>query len=487
MRSDSLSDLGERSGPTALAEELRQTLGDGQVLSDPLDLYVFGKDGGLARGDPSLVVFPRSTEEVSAVMRAARRRGVPVIPRGSGTGLAGGTVATGQALLLVTTRMNRIEEVDRENRTAWVQPGVINLDLSMHTAKYGLYFAPDPSSQSACSIGGNVANNSGGLHCLAEGTTVNHVLALEVVTPEGEVLMLGGAAPDPVGLDLRGVMVGSEGTLGVVTKALVKLTPEPPAVRTLLMAFDELEHAASTVSGIIANGLVPGALEMMNQSMTQAVERFARAGFPTEAGAVLIAEVTGHPSAVDAEAALVRRTAENRGAVLIRTAAEESERRRIWLGRKSAFGAVAQMNPDYYLHDTVVPRTRLVETIEKVDEVAERHGLLMMNVFHAGDGNLHPLMSFDASVPGMLERVEEAGKELIEICVAMGGALSGEHGIGLEKKDFMHLVFDESGLDAQARIREAFDPEGLLNPGKVLPEGARCFDFGKPPPAGAWV
>ena len=487
MSSDGLSDLEEQSGLTGLAGELRQRLEDGQVLSDPLDLYVFGKDAGLARGEPSLVVFPHSTEEVSAVMRAAARRRIPVIPRGSGTGLSGGTVATGPALLLVTTRMNRIEEVDRGNRTAWVQPGVINLDLSTHTAQYGLYFAPDPSSQSACSIGGNVATNSGGLHCLAEGTTVNHVLALEVVTAEGEVLILGGAAPDPVGLDLRGVMVGSEGTLGVVTKALVKLTPEPPAVRTLLMAFEKLEHAAAAVSGVIANGLVPGALEMMNQSMTQAVERFARAGFPTDAGAVLIAEVTGHPSAVDAEAALVRRTAQSRGAVLIRTAAEESERRRIWLGRKSAFGAVAQMNPDYYLHDTVVPRTRLVETVEKVDEVAERYGLLMMHVFHAGDGNLHPLMSFDASVPGMLERVEAAGKDMIEICVAMGGTLSGEHGIGLEKKDFMPLVFDETALDAQARIREAFDPGGLLNPGKVLPEGARCFDFGKPPPAGAWV
>ena len=389
--------------------------------------------------------------------------------------------------MLVTTRMNRIEEVDRENRTAWVQPGVINLDLSMHTAPYGLYFAPDPSSQSACSIGGNVANNSGGLHCLAEGTTVNHVLAVEVVTAEGEVMVMGGAAPDPIGLDLRGVMVGSEGTLGVVTKVLVKLTPSPPAVRTLLMAFDDLEHAAATVSGIIANGLVPGALEMMNQSMTRAVERFARAGFPTEAGAVLIAEVTGHRSAVDAEAAVVRRIAESRQATLIRDAAEESERNRIWLGRKSAFGAVAQMNPDYYLHDTVVPRTRLVEAIRKVDEIAEQHGLLMMQVFHAGDGNLHPLMSFDASEPGMLERVEAAGKDLIEFCVAVGGSLSGEHGIGLEKRDFMHLVFNEADLDAQARIREAFDPEGLLNPGKVIPEGSRCFDFGKPPPAGAWV
>ena len=269
---------------TALIAELREQLGDGQVLFDPLDLYVFGKDAGLTRGEPSLVVFPHSTEDVAAVMRAARRHGMPVIPRGSGTGLAGGAVATGPALLLVTTRMNRIEEVDPENRTAWVQPGVINLDLSVHTSPFGLYFAPDPSSQSACTVGGNVANNSGGLHCLAEGTTVNHVLAVEVVTPEGEVTVLGGAAPDPIGLDLRGVMVGSEGTLGIVTKVLVKLTPDPPAVRTLLMAFAELEQAAATVSGIIANGLVPGALEMMNQDMTIAVERFAKAGFPTDAG-----------------------------------------------------------------------------------------------------------------------------------------------------------------------------------------------------------
>ena len=472
---------------TALIAELREQMGDGQVLFDPLDLYVFGKDAGLTRGEPSLVVFPHSTEDVAAVMRAARRHGMPVIPRGSGTGLAGGAVATGPALLLVTTRMNRIEEVDPENRTAWVQPGVINLDLSVHTSPFGLYFAPDPSSQSACTVGGNVANNSGGLHCLAEGTTVNHVLAVEVVTPEGEVTVLGGAAPDPIGLDLRGVMVGSEGTLGIVTKVLVKLTPDPPAVRTLLMAFAELEQAAATVSGIIANGLVPGALEMMNQDMTIAVERFAKAGFPTDAGAVLIAEVTGHPSAVDAEAAIVRRIAENHQASLIHVAVEESERKRIWLGRKSAFGAVAQMNPDYYLHDTVVPRTKLVETVEKIDEVGQRHGLLMMNVFHAGDGNLHPLMSFDAAEPGALERVEAAGKDLIEVCVAMGGSLSGEHGIGLEKREFMPLVFNEADLDAQARLREAFDPEGCLNPDKILPEGARCFDFGRPPPVGVWV
>ena len=472
---------------TTLEAELRERLGDDRVLSDPLDLYVFGKDAGLTRGEPSLIAFPHDTEDVVTMVRLAGRYGVPVIARGSGTGLAGGVVATGSALLLVTTRMNRIEEVDVENRTAWVQPGVINLDLSTHTSPLGLYFAPDPSSQSACTIGGNVANNSGGLHCLAEGTTVNHVLALEVVTPDGDVILLGGSAPDPIGLDLRGIMVGSEGTLGIVTNVLVKLTPNAPAVRTLLLAFAELEQAAATVSGIIANGLVPGALEMMDQAMTQAVERFAHAGFPTDAGALLIAEVTGHPSAVDAEADLIRRIAQSQEATLIHVAVEESERKLIWLGRKSAFGAIAQMTPDYYLHDTVVPRTRLVEAVEQLYVISERHDIPILNVFHAGDGNLHPLMAFDAALPGVLERVEAAGRDLIEMCVGVGGSLSGEHGIGLEKRDYMPLVFNEADLDAQARVREAFDPDGRLNPGKILPEGSRCFDFGRPPPVGAWV
>ncbi len=470
-----------------LERDLREQLGNEKVLSDPLDLYVFGKDAGLVRGEPSLVAFPNNTEEVATLVRLANRHGVPVIPRGSGTGLAGGTVATDQALLMVTTRMKRIGEVDVDNRMVWVQPGVINQDLSNHTAPFGLYFVPDPSSQSVCTVGGNVANNSGGLHCLAEGTTVNHILGLEVVTARGEVVMLGGPSPDPIGLDLRSVMVGSEGTLGIVTDVLVKLTPNPPAVRTLLLAFASVEDAAATVSGIIANGLVPGALEMMDRAMTQAVERFAKAGFPTDAEALLIAEVTGHPAAVDSEAELVSRIARSHSATLVHVAAEESERKRIWFGRKSAFGAIAQMNPDYYLHDTVVPRTKLVEAINEVYVIGKRHDLHMLNVFHAGDGNLHPLMTFDGSQPGVLERVHAAGKDLIELCVAVGGSLSGEHGIGLEKRDYMPLVFDQVSLDNQARVREAFDPDGQFNPGKILPEGSRCFDFGRPPPAGAWI
>ncbi len=470
-----------------LEHDLREGLGTEKVFSDPLDLHIYGKDAGLTRGESNLIVFPTTTDDVVTLVRLASKHEVAVIARGSGTGLAGGVVATGEALLMVTSRMNRIEEVDVENRMVWVQPGVINQDLSNHTAPLNLYFVPDPSSQSVCTIGGNVGNNAGGLHCLAEGTTVNHVLGLEIVTADGERVILGGPSPDPIGLDLRSVMVGSEGTLGVVTKVLVKLTPDPPAVRTLMLAFAGVEDAAATVSGIIAGGLIPGALEMMDQGMIQAVERFAHAGFPTDAGALLIAEVSGHPSAVDAEADLIRRVAESHSATLIHIAVDEEERKRIWLGRKSAFGAIAQMNPDYYLHDTVVPRTRLVEIIKEVYLIGERHGIPMLNVFHAGDGNLHPLMTFDASQPGILDRVHAAGDDLIKACVAVGGSLSGEHGIGLEKRDYMPLIFDEVGLDAQARLREAFDPEGRLNPGKILPEGSRCFDFGRPPPVGAWI
>jgi glycolate oxidase len=471
----------------ALAQELRESLGADRVLDHRLELHIYGKDSGFTRGEPGVVAFPESTADVVTAVKAAKRHGVAVVARGSGTGLAGGAVPLEPALILALTRMNQIEHVSREDRTAWVGPGVINLDLSNDTHPLGLHFAPDPSSQAACSIGGNIANNSGGLHCLSEGTTVNHILAIEVVTPDGDVVQLGGAAPDPIGLDLRGVMVGSEGTLGVVTRALVKLTPDPRAARTLLLAFASIHDAAATVSGIIGVGLIPGALEMMDRPMTAAVERFVHAGFPTDAEAVLLAEVTGHESAVDAEAEVIRRVAEENNAMEVRIAVDDDERQRLWLGRKSAFGAIAQLSPDYYLHDTVVPRTRLVEALERITEIGRRYGIALFNVFHAGDGNLHPLMSFDASEEGIIDKVHAAGKELVQVCVDVGGSLSGEHGIGLEKRDYMGMVFNEYDLDAQARIREAFDPDGLMNPHKVLPSGSRCFDFGRPIPEGTWV
>jgi len=469
-----------------MIDELTAALDPERVLGSPLARHLYSKDAGVMRGNPTVVVVPIDTAEVQAVVRIANRFGVPIVARGAGTGLAAGAVPLDGGIVLSTTRMNRVHEIDPVNRTAWVGPGVINLDLSRATTTLGLHFAPDPSSQAACTIGGNVATNSGGPHCLAEGSTVNHVLALEVVLADGSVIMVGSAAPDEIGLDLRGVLVGSEGTLAIVTRALVKLTANAPDVRTLLAWFDSVSDAAATVSGVIAAGIVPAALEMMDQAMTRAVENWLHAGLPTEAAAILLAEVVGETAAVEAEADVIRRVAlENHAQV--RVAADEAERALLWKGRKSAFGAVAQAAPNYYLHDTVVPRTKLVETMEEVYRIGDKYGLTMLNVFHAGDGNLHPLMAFDAAEPGMLEKVQAAADELVELCVHMGGALSGEHGIGREKRDLMPLMFNEIDLDAQARIKEAFDPTGVFNPGKILPIGSRCFDVGGKLPEGAWV
>jgi glycolate oxidase len=459
-------------------DELRGVLGSDRVKDHPLEMHIYDKDAGVTRGPVAAVALPETTEETAHCVRIARRWNVPIVARGAGTGLAGGAVPTQPGLLVVMTRMNEIWEVDAENRTAWVGPGVLNLDLSVHTASLGLHYAPDPSSQSVCTVGGNVGTNAGGPHCLADGTTVAHILAVEMVTVDGDVVVLGGPAPDPIGLDLRAVVVGSEGTMGIVTRILVRLTETAPAEQTLLMAFAQIEDAAATVSGIIAAGVVPAALEMMDRPMVRAVENFVGAGYPTDAAAVLLAEVSGHPAAVAAEAAVVAAVAAEQGATEVRVAADDEERRLLWLGRKSAFGAVAQAAPDYYLHDTVVPRTRLVGVLTQVYEIAARHDLAMLNVFHAGDGNLHPLVAFDAKEPGVLDRVRSAAEEMVRISIEAGGTLSGEHGIGLEKRDLMGEVFAPVDLDAQARLRDAFDPRGALNPGKILPAGSRCYDFG---------
>ena len=461
-----------------LVDDLRVLLGDQRVKWEPLELRIYGSDAGTSHGMPAAVALPETTSEVCECVRLARKWDVPIFPRGAGTGLAGAAVPTEPGLVIALTRMNRILDVDVDSRTAWVGPGVINLELSNHIAHLGVHFAPDPSSQAACTIGGNVATNAGGPHCLADGTTVAHILGVEMVTVDGDVVTMGGPAPDPVGLDLRAVVVGSEGTLGIVTKVLARLTESPPAVRTMLIAFDSIEDAAAAVSGTIAGGIVPAALEIMDQPMIAAVENFVHADLPVEAAAVLLAEVTGHEAAVDAEARVITRIARDSGATQVRIAADDAERDLLWKARKSAFGAVAQAAPDYYLHDTVVPRTRLVEVMTKIYEIADRHELIMLNVFHAGDGNLHPLVAYDARDEEMSRRVSEAAEEMVLVSVEAGGSLSGEHGIGLEKRDLMDRVFGPVDLDAQARLRQAFDPEGNLNPGKVLPEGSRCFDYG---------
>jgi glycolate oxidase len=453
----------------SLVTDLEAVLDPKRVFSDPLRLHIYGKDSGIERGDPTVVVLPRTTQEVVDVVEVAAAHGIPVIPRGAGTGLASGVIATGPAVMVALTKMNRILDVDPVGQTAWVEPGVVNLDLSAHTEKLGLHFAPDPSSQSVSTIGGNVATGAGGPHCLAEGTTISHVLAVELVTADGEVLLIGSGAPDPIGLDLRAVVVGSEGTLGIVTKALVRLIPNPQDTRTVLAAFERIEQAAAAVSAIIARGIVPAALEMIDHEMAIAIENFLHAGLPIHAGGLLLAEVSGHSAAVGAELNAVVEIMKAEGAFELRTATDEREREELWRGRKSAFGAVTQMAPDYYLQDTAVPRTRLVEVIERVYDIAQRNGLVMMNVFHAGDGNLHPMVAFDAAEPGTLDRVHRASEEILRVCVEAGGTLSGEHGIGLEKRDLMPLIYTDTDLDAQTRVKAAFDPDDRCNPGKILP------------------
>ena len=473
----------------SLVSELRAVLGDEDVLEEPVELHLFSKDASLMRGEATCVAFPADAAEVAEIVRIAEAHRVPIVARGAGTGLAAGASPILGGIVVVTTAIDSVD-LDLENRTAWVGAGVINLDLSTAAAPYGLYFAPDPSSQSACTIGGNVANNSGGPHCLSEGSTTSHVLGMEVVLTGGEVVILGSQAPDPPGLDLKGVIVGSEGTLGIVTRVLVRLLPIEPDVRTLLMDFPSVEDAAKAVSGVIAAGLVPAALELMDQRMCQAVENWLQAGLPTDAAAVLLAEVVGETEGVESQASIIADIARENKAWDVQIAGTPEHRALLWKARKSAFGAVAQLAPDYYLHDAVVPRHRLVDTMKAVYEIADRHGLTMLNVFHAGDGNLHPLIAFDSSDPKMNELVRLAGDEILAVALKAGGALSGEHGIGLEKRDRMGANFSELDLDAQARLKEVFDPNGVFNPAKILPEGSRCFDFGgvrRELPDGAWI
>lgn len=472
-----------------LVVELREVLGDDNVLEEPIELHLFSKDASLMRGQPDVVVFPADAQDVSEIVKIAERHKAPLVARGAGTGLAAGASPTAGGIVVVTTRIKDLD-VDVENRTAWVGAGVINLDLSTATKPHGLYFAPDPSSQSACTIGGNVANNSGGPHCLSEGSTTSHILGMEVVLGGGEIAILGGQAPDPPGLDLKGVIVGSEGTLGIVTRALVRLLPIEPDVRTLLLDFATVEDAARTVSDTIGEGLVPAALELMDRQMVMVVENWLHAGLPTEAGAVLLVEVVGETEGVTSQAGIIERIAIKNHATGVQIAETEDRRELLWKGRKSAFGAIAQLASDYYLHDAVVPRTRLVETMNGIYDIAEKYDLTMCNVFHAGDGNLHPLIAFDASDPETNEKVHRAGDEIVSLCLEAGGALSGEHGIGIEKRDLMRMSFTELDLDAQARLKDVFDPAKVFNPTKVLPDGSRCFDFGgarREMPDGVWV
>jgi glycolate oxidase len=456
------------------------------VSAEPLELALYARDAGVASGRALAVCWPSSTADVAAAVRVARAHGRPFVARGSGTGLAGGATPLDDPVVIVTTQMNQVLDVDAQQRVAWVEPGVLNLDLSRAVAGLGLHYAPDPSSQQACTIGGNVGTNAGGPHCLAAGVTSAHVLAVEVVLADGTVAMLGGLEPDVPGYDLRGCFVGSEGTMGIATRIAVRLMPNPPVVATMLAAFALVDDAAATVSGVIAAGVLPAALEMMDARITRAVEDFVGAGYPRDAEAVLLCEVDGLAGGVDEQVAEISAVARAHGATSVRVAADDAERALLWKGRKSAFGAIARIAPDYYLHDAVVPRTKLVPVLRRVYDIADAHDLTVMNVFHAGDGNLHPLLVFDRRQPGVWHRVYAAGTEILEACLDAGGVLTGEHGVGIEKRDLMGKLFNVDDLDAQARVRDAFDPDGAANPQKVLPRGSRCGEMQRVP-EGAWI
>jgi glycolate oxidase len=459
-------------------DALVAAIGADGVRTDGAHRALLGHDASVFdEGNAGPVCYPRHPEDVQAIVRLAAEHGRSVVPRGAGTGLAGGAIPLGRAVVVAMTRMNRVIEVDTVNRVAWVEPGVINLDLTRQLAPLGYHFAPDPSSQQVCTIGGNVANNSGGPHCLAYGVTAAHVVAVEVVLPDGELCLLGGLDPEPAGYDLRGAFVGGEGMLGIATRVAVRITRNRPEVRTLLLSFDAVRDAANTVSGVIAAGIVPAAMEVMDRLITQAVENYVGAGYPRDAAAVLLAEVDGLAAGVEIDAERIAQIGRANGATEVRLAGSEEERALLWKGRKTAFGAIAQIAPDYYLHDTVVPRSALADVLTRIYEIAERHDVLVMNVFHAGDGNLHPLLIFDAREPGTLDRVHAAGAEIITASLEAGGVLSGEHGIGLEKQAYMERMFTSDDLDHQNRLRQAFDPGCRTNPGKVIPSSHSCADI----------
>ena len=460
-----------------LLNALFGAVGKTNVIYLPEDLLVYEFDGTIEKSRPHAVVFPGSTEQVAAVVRACNRLQVPITPRGAGTGLSGGAVPTRRGVVIATGKMRRILEIDPLNRIAVVEPGLPNIQLSEAAAVHGLFYAPDPSSQKACTIGGNVAENAGGPHCLALGVTQNHVLGVEVVTASGEIVMLGGMVADTIGYDLRGLFIGSEGTLGIATKVIVKLLPVPATVVTLLAAFNSVEEASRTVSAIISAGMVPAALEMMDRVTIEAAEAGLQCGYPADAGAVLLVELDGVADVCEPQVRKAMAACLENGATDVRTAKDAQERELLWRGRKGAIGALGRLAPNYYILDGVVPRSKLVEVMEQVTAVGEAYGFAIANVFHAGDGNLHPCILFDQSKPGEKERVLEAGAAIMRACVDAGGALSGEHGIGFEKQRFMPWLYSERDLDHMGLVKTIFGNEGLFNPCKLLPSGTGCGEM----------
>src|ERR671933_458997 len=450
------------------------------VVADPDGMRPFETDGLTAyRQMPFVVVLPETVEQVSRVLRYCHDEGIRVVPRGSGTSLSGGALPLADAVLLVMAKFNRVLEVDYDNRAAVVQPGVTNLGITRAVEHAGFYYAPDPSSQIACSIGGNVAENSGGVHCLKYGLTTNNLLGIEMVLMNGEVVRLGGKYHDAAGYDLLGVMTGSEGLLGVVTEVTVRILRKPPTARAVLLGFPTSEDAGDCVAEIIGAGIIPGGMEMMDRPAIHAAEEFVHAGYPLDVEALLIVELDGVAPEVDHLIGRVEAIARASGAVSVRVSRDEAERETFWAGRKAAFPAVGRISPDYYCMDGTIPRRALPAVLARMRGMSEKYGLACANVFHAGDGTLHPLILYDANKLGELERAEAFGADILRLCVEVGGVLTGEHGVGVEKRDLMGEMFDDTDLAQQQLVKCAFDPEGLLNPGKVFPQLHRCAELGR--------
>ncbi|MGD8587844.1 MAG: glycolate oxidase subunit GlcD [Chromatiales bacterium] len=464
---------------SALLQRLREILPQEALLSEAEDLRPYECDGLSAyRKLPMLVTLPETIEQVQAILRVCHELQVPVVARGAGTGLSGGALPHEQGLLLSLAKFNQILEINPRRRTARVQPGVRNLAISQAADPHGLYYAPDPSSQIACTIGGNVAENSGGVHCLKYGLTVHNIQKLKLVTIDGELLEIGGDGLDSAGFDLLALMTGSEGMLGVIVEVTVKLLPKPERAQVMLAAFDDVVKAGAAVGNIISAGIIPAGLEMMDRLAIQAAEDFVHAGYPRDAAAILLCELDGTSEEVSEHIYKVKQILADSGAVEVRTAKDEAERLIFWKGRKAAFPAVGRLAPDYYCMDGTIPRKRLPEVLGKTAELSKQYDLEVANVFHAGDGNLHPLILYDANKPGELERTEEFGGKILELCVEVGGTITGEHGVGMEKINQMCVQFNSLELTQFHAVKEAFDPQGLLNPGKAVPTLHRCAEFG---------
>lgn len=463
-----------------IIKALRQIVPGEGVIDAPHELRPYESDGLTAyRQPPMVVVLPETVEQVAAVLRYCKGQNIKVVPRGSGTSLSGGALPLADAVLLGMGRFKKILEIDYEDRLAVVQPGVTNLAITKAVEGEGFYYAPDPSSQIACSIGGNVAENSGGVHCLKYGLTTNNVLGVQLVTMEGEVLRFGGKALEAPGLDLLGIIVGSEGLLGVVTEVTVRILPKPETAKALLIGFPSVESAGQCVADTIAAGIIPAGMEMMDKPAIHAAEAFAQVGYPLDVEALLIVELDGPEAECSHLIQEVEAIARANQAGMIRISRDEAERLAFWAGRKAAFPAVGRISPDYYCMDGTIPRAKLPVVLQRMNALSEQYGLGVANVFHAGDGNLHPLILYDANKPGELERAEEFGADILRLCVEVGGVLTGEHGVGVEKRDLMPAMFSEGDLRQQQRLKCAFDPELLLNPGKVFPSLHRCAELGR--------